>query len=1018
MDSSTDHLVLARWRVLSTCEHVISGPSPDVERVCLQALATFATEGPCAATDAALSAVGAALRLTQSTAVMPAISAGLRQQVETQLASLAGDPPQAISDASSALPSIQRRLADLQQSMPVPGLRHRVDLAARIVADAKRSEEERALVAAALIYVHNFDDVVPDEFGPIGLLDDDYALRVALEAAGVGNQELEHWSERVAGLWNELPFLRGVNLVRGDQPIPVTWLDRLNSLVSFEHVSDGARAPLMLLQPTVAVSPLHALVSLIGYLVLDALTSSTRDASSLLKLGQRYELDGFVVEFGGVDRPPSPTAGRLWLKFKGGARIAALPSVLSRMVATERPLTSAKGFPSSRDAPMDPMQKFFNWDAAIGSANVQRKLVLVTSQARALELLEGVESNGVKLLDHGLVQFIGSIAGERALDAHSALLIVVPSLAVAVELMHSGQRAHAIIVDGYERLHRGREELPRLKGKDAPTVIVWSASGYYPAIPPAWLPQHTLLQVSPDDLAKILQLDEGGGPESARALLEEAATGASVSAELVKTPQDEHVVSETVRVLQSRIRGATSIPSYASFQLASLARVVRLLSSATPCAWAEVVRVTEMFSALTHDLKSALKGDAARELEEIRAAEADLRKALKQVRSDMTSKGVALARFLQAAVSPAERWLFACEHPEQARAVGHLLRVKKLQGVDPALVRDIAVCSRCLVAGWTSSNFARRVVAHTPSSLVALVDEIERDKWEAATSKQIIAGSRSMLSHAAGDEAAPGHSMDSVLADNGDDDSIVGQHDDREEVTPCVFIWLVGESRAKVTTRDADVYVDSGTEVVSRKASLLSPDEHVLLGMSATRWSPSDELTEAVINSIDQSQPELVRDARRWRSALRDYQRDQRISVPDLCRRLETVGVKRVAETVGGWLEVERADPIAPHDPAREIPAIFRLIGQEDASERVLVAAKRVYSLRAAAGRALLQLWKGETRDLGIDEALLAGIVDRLRQEVRVFEVDTVTFGEVPPLLLGWWIPPELGARYRIQEQS
>lgn len=927
MDSSTDHLVLTRWRVLATCEHLISGPSHDVERTCLRALATFATEGAGAATDAALLAVGSALKLTKSTTVMPSISANLRKHVEAHLAEVVADPARAISDAAKALPSIRSRLAGAQQSMPVPGLRHRVEIAARIVGDTARSESDRAFVAAAVVYVDDVDDVIPDELGPIGLLDDDYALRVALEAAGVDDRELEHWSERVAGLWDELPFLRGLNLVRGNEAIPVTWLDRLNSLVSFEHVFDGVRAPLLLLQPTVAVSPLHALVSLIGYLVLDALTSSTREAASTLKVGQHYELDGFVVEFAGVDKPPSPTAGRLWLKFKGGARIAAVPSVLSRMVPTDRGLTGAKGFPSSRDAPMDPMQRFFNWDSAIGSSNVERKLFLVASRAKALELLDGVESNGVKLLDHGLVQFVGSVSAERAVELHGALLVVVPSVAVAVEVIQGGQQAQAVIVDGYERLHRGREDLPRLmNGKAAPTVIVWSPSGYYPSVPPAWLPAHTLLQVSSGDLASILRLDEGAGGTAAQRPLWEAATGASITSEAVQTPPDEHVVCETVASLQSCIRAATSIPSYVSFQLATLARVLRLLVSATPCAWIEVRRIADVFSALTQDLTSALRGDAAREVQEIRTAEKDVRTALGHLSVELTSKANALLRFLADKGVSGDRWFFACEHPEQVRAVAHLIRMSSVKGLDAALVRDIAVCSRCLVAGWTSSSFARRVWAHTPATLFAFVDDDERLRWDATGSRLTVLGARSMLAHAGSEEFA---SQDSAQAmHDADDEPVVGHLDDGVDLVPCAFLWLAGEPRAKVTTRDAEVYLDSGSQVISRISSLLSPDDRVLLGVSSSRWSPSQELTEAVVDAIEKSQPDLIADARRWRSALREYQRTQRLSMPDLCRRLEAAGVKRVAETVAGWLASDRADPIAPQDPDREIPAILSLVGE------------------------------------------------------------------------------------------
>jgi hypothetical protein len=75
-------------------------------------------------------------------------------------------------------------------------------------------------------------------------------------------------------------------------------------------------------------------------------------------------------------------------------------------------------------------------------------------------------------------------------------------------------------------------------------------------------------------------------------------------------------------------------------------------------------------------------------------------------------------------------------------------------------------------------------------------------------------------------------------------------------------------------------------------------------------------------------------------------------------------------------------------------------------------ACSRLRALRTAAGRALLQLWQGRTVELGVDEIWLEELVDRLREEVQVFEIEAVTFGEVPQAMLGWWVPPTLSGRF------
>ena len=81
---------------------------------------------------------------------------------------------------------------------------------------------------------------------------------------------------------------------------------------------------------------------------------------------------------------------------------------------------------------------------------------------------------------------------------------------------------------------------------------------------------------------------------------------------------------------------------------------------------------------------------------------------------------------------------------------------------------------------------------------------------------------------------------------------------------------------------------------------------------------------------------------------------------------------------------------------------------------RTLSRPAPAFALRTASGRALLQLWKGKTVDLGIDESWLDDLVERLRQHVQVCEVEAVALGEVPSVMLGWWIPPALASQFEL----
>jgi hypothetical protein len=71
-------------------------------------------------------------------------------------------------------------------------------------------------------------------------------------------------------------------------------------------------------------------------------------------------------------------------------------------------------------------------------------------------------------------------------------------------------------------------------------------------------------------------------------------------------------------------------------------------------------------------------------------------------------------------------------------------------------------------------------------------------------------------------------------------------------------------------------------------------------------------------------------------------------------------------------------------------------------------------SLRSTAGRALIKGWKGQPIEIGVDHDWIAQLVGKLRQQVEVFEVERITFGEVPEMMIGWWVPSETARRFEL----
>jgi hypothetical protein len=66
--STTDHLMLTKWRVLSMCQHLLSDPEQELEDACREALQAFAASGPCDECVTLLEAASAVLKRVKGTA--------------------------------------------------------------------------------------------------------------------------------------------------------------------------------------------------------------------------------------------------------------------------------------------------------------------------------------------------------------------------------------------------------------------------------------------------------------------------------------------------------------------------------------------------------------------------------------------------------------------------------------------------------------------------------------------------------------------------------------------------------------------------------------------------------------------------------------------------------------------------------------------------------------------------------------------------------------------------------------
>lgn len=1026
--TATDHLLLTRWRVLGLCEYLLGSPDGEADHLSIEALKVFARDGAGPSTDQALFRAGVAVaRATapsMGSSVLPSIASAKRAEVLAQLREYERPGSEAIQRALHALPSLRDRLRRPPAGELLAGIRHRLELVAELAADASRSERERCRAASAILYLDELHDAIPDALGPIGLLDDDFALRVVLDELSARTEDMRlHWTERISALWDDLPFLQGMQLNRDGEPVATTWLDRINSYISYSHVLDRRDKLLVLVQPSVACSPLHAILSLIGLLVLDSLTSS-KDTLRLLRVGQVYEIDGkYHCRFKGISEDPDPRVrGCLTLCFRDDKTIYRTAAIAGRMIEVpERPLSAAKVFASEvpwRDA--EPIQRFFNWPEAIGAASISTRIILVTTQQQAMEMFQGIKSNGVGLLDESLVRCTGLTPSTSVLAG--GFVLVVPNLTVARHLVDQGIGVYAIVVDGYERLHRGRYDLPFLMKKASPPVIVWSFTGYYPTDPPMWLPEHRRFEVSPEDLTSILELDGEIDDSMApsRASLWEAATGPSLRKVLVDPSGEERELLNAIEEFLGKVRQSSGLPEYWKYHLISSATMLRLFATATPAYWSDIRDIAASWKAGFDEQWITLRPHIAQELEPIAQSHQRILETLNRVSTERNTKAEALLSFL-AREAEDEDWWLVCDRPEQVKLAGRLSCEAGASGFKPAQLRDLGVCRPCIVVGWRNVSFGRRLLAHTPCHLFALVSEQEGRSWDRITRHAREISGESLL-EAVGQQPRGRELPREPIEADPIWSEIVPSHgidvsEGERSLVPCIFVWLADEVEGKVLARDARVLMEIRDQAKEIPAHRIKPEDRIILGLGSTRWSPADEFTGAVIEAVEESHPDLVRNAKEWRRALQRLREDRQWSLEVLKSKLDEVGVTRGLQTLEGWLRVDQAAPIGPLHIHKELDAIWKLLGgtyTQSSAAGIAEACSRLRSLRSAAGRALLMRWQGRKVGLGMNEAWLDNLVERLRQEVQVHEVDAVTYGCVPETMLGWWITPELAAAFEL----
>jgi len=1014
--SSTDYLMFMKWRLLSAAQYLVGSVETTVEQASQRAIEAYVAHGPGVSTDKALMEFDKAVTESEGhlPSILPFISRSKRLAVSTALKSIEATGTDVVSRALNVLPGARECISrEKAVSSFLPGIKYRFDLLAAIVEDPLCKDAERVKAAAAVLYFNELEDEIPDATGLVGILDDDYALRVTLDALGRTRQGAElHWSEKVNSLWYELPFLAGLNLQQGGHALAISWLDRLNSYVSCTQAFRSKSSLLLLLQPAISCSPVHPLMALLGIVVLDAITSAQNRVQAL-RVGQTYEVDEkYWVRFGGVS-DASATPGWLQLQMRGGGIIYQPPTIVDRMVPVpDRRLSSGQEFSArNRDAPPDLLQRFFNWSTPIGQALIDSHLVLVASRERARELLEGLQSNGVELLRHGFVRFLETVPD--IIESYGTLIFVVPTVNVVRTLLQKGVRVQIVFIDGYERLERGRHDFPFLLNRSKPpSLICWSASGYFPQNDPAWLPAHVCLELGGSDLNAIVELE---GDVAGKLELSRIFNTSILHTHSSPKPDEERNLEAAIGAYLRFIESSDELPQTMQYQLRAGALGLRGLALATPALWQDMRRHAAKWSLGVDASMANLRPQVLDRFTELRAAQKSIFELIQQMPDGANSSAIALLKLAQETDVAGQLLHFVCENQMQLSLVEAVARLAENVKIRATLLKSLSVSKNSVVAGWFGTSFGRKLWAHAPRAVHALADNDDKVRWERLARGERSATRQSAIEFANGITAKPRPSNANAAAA-----APRPKMDERTKwneisTTPCAFLWVVGVSEAKIIPRDTRLFVQQGELIREREAVRLRPNDRVILGAGNGRWAPRDEFTDVLVEAIETSHPEVVKVSREWRRAIRKYRDANGLTTAQLKLAFEKAGVPRELETLDGWLELDRALPIAPRG-VKTLQSLAQLIeSHSDYDFRSIAeACSRLRRLRLSAGRALLLAWKGGASE-EIGKEWIDGLLDRLRQDVQVYEVESITLGDVPKSMLGWWLPAEMISQFEVR---
>ncbi|WOT11993.1 hypothetical protein [Leptospira interrogans] len=814
--------------------------------------------------------------------------------------------------------TVKQKISEKCNGILKVSLLYRVNLLQESLLIQELEPKSRLEIIQCLNYLQLEDDCIPDAFPLIGFIDDDYLVRKTLRLIkGIPEEKINHWSEMVALAWRDLEFSQGLNLIKGENSFMLTWLDRLNSYYAYDFALNGSGRTLFLLQPTIYSSPLQLIITLIELYLYEYITSGKNLETKLIQ-GANYLIEAEVVQFLEEDK----INGRLIFGCDGEDNKIHFPKLIEdRLRATEKKKLSkmiAVSKVLNRHMQGD-AQRAFGWRESIPIAANQSGVIIIGNLSRLADLFSDISSNGVSFLESNLVKILKN--EDEFTNANGALAVAVPNFQAVRHLMRSGFEPYAIVVVGYNYFKAGEieEHFIYSKGKRLPTIIfeVESKISFFDSF---WKSENLTIQYSRETLEEIVSIDEGNSRNSTLSSLIIHVSGIEINfIEVIRVPE-EAALFASLTELKREIYNSNYIPLFLKY------KIFRKINGILLYLW-----LPAYYENLKEDLwkfKEYLESeqDKAFQIETIHIIREVTNVVIQMIEIFTSSKGansnLKTISNIYGKFDIQDYLVIFRNNLIRSDSVNELDKEEQFKAIS---IDKFDSFGNGIIFGWQGIDFARQVVAATPRKLQIFGIESELRKWE-----QILKVRKPSDLHLIHD--VPSLSTEASKTDVFEfDRQLVSNSnlklDDSAEYMDLIALQLDGDLE--------DYYIMSGEHRFtltnqndfreSKAVDLLAGDK-LLIWAGDPFSSTNEELIKVIFQELNSEKREEILKIQEWRKALKRYKEANKLSVSDLQRNLNIIGVERKVQTIEYWIDLDRYTPIFPKHGLEDLRKIFRLI--------------------------------------------------------------------------------------------